>query len=213
MIAGTHGKTTTTALTGWLLTGRRSIRACWSAASRGTSATNGSSYRLGQGRDFVIEGDEYDSAFFDKTAKFLKYLPDICRHQQRRVRSRGHLCGHGRRHAGVPAPRRTWFRDAGCCSSAPTARAALALKAIAKSRVETFGTQDGADWQAHDLTPSGQSTAFRVRRRGSPFGSVRGAAAGRSQRAQRACGDRGRGRGRGSSAERIARGPSQSLPA
>ncbi|MGC4082420.1 MAG: Mur ligase family protein [Vicinamibacterales bacterium] len=37
----------------------------------------GSSYRMGQGRDFVIEGDEYDSAFFDKTAKFLKYLPDI----------------------------------------------------------------------------------------------------------------------------------------
>ena len=32
---------------------------------------------MGQGRDFVIEGDEYDSAFFDKTAKFLKYLPDI----------------------------------------------------------------------------------------------------------------------------------------
>ena len=31
----------------------------------------------GRGRDFVIEGDEYDSAFFDKTAKFLKYLPDI----------------------------------------------------------------------------------------------------------------------------------------
>src|SRR4029077_3307072 len=38
---------------------------------------HGSSYRLGQGRDFVIEGDEYDSAFFDKSAKFLKYLPDI----------------------------------------------------------------------------------------------------------------------------------------
>src|SRR5207245_10097801 len=38
---------------------------------------NGSSYRIGQGRPFVIEGDEYDSAFFDKTAKFLKYLPDI----------------------------------------------------------------------------------------------------------------------------------------
>ena len=31
----------------------------------------------GKGRDFVIEGDEYDSAFFDKTAKFLKYLPDV----------------------------------------------------------------------------------------------------------------------------------------
>ena len=38
---------------------------------------HGSSYRLGGGREFVIEGDEYDSAFFDKTAKFLKYVPDI----------------------------------------------------------------------------------------------------------------------------------------
>ena len=38
---------------------------------------DGSSYRIGSGREFVIEGDEYDSAFFDKTAKFLKYLPDI----------------------------------------------------------------------------------------------------------------------------------------
>ena len=38
---------------------------------------DGSSYRIGAGREFVIEGDEYDSAFFDKTAKFLKYLPDI----------------------------------------------------------------------------------------------------------------------------------------
>jgi len=37
----------------------------------------GSSYRIGSGRDFVSEGDEYDSAFFDKTAKFLKYLPDV----------------------------------------------------------------------------------------------------------------------------------------
>ncbi len=35
------------------------------------------SFRIGGGREFVIEGDEYDSAFFDKTAKFLKYLPDV----------------------------------------------------------------------------------------------------------------------------------------
>ena len=41
------------------------------------SAPAASSYRVGSGRHFVIEGDEYDSAFFDKTAKFLKYLPDI----------------------------------------------------------------------------------------------------------------------------------------
>jgi UDP-N-acetylmuramate: L-alanyl-gamma-D-glutamyl-meso-diaminopimelate ligase len=40
-----------------------------------TSATSGSSYRIGRGAISSIEGDEYDSAFFDKTAKFLKYLP------------------------------------------------------------------------------------------------------------------------------------------
>ena len=56
---------------------RRSIRASSSAASRATSASTGRAIASGQGRDFVIEGDEYDSAFFDKTAKFLKYLPDI----------------------------------------------------------------------------------------------------------------------------------------
>ena len=50
------------------------IRACSSAASPTISAA---AIRLGGGREFVIEGDEYDSAFFDKTAKFLKYLPDI----------------------------------------------------------------------------------------------------------------------------------------
>ena len=74
VIAGTHGKTTTTSLVGWLLT------ACGADPSMlvgGIAANFGGSYRIGAGRDFVIEGDEYDSAFFDKTAKFLKYLPDI----------------------------------------------------------------------------------------------------------------------------------------
>ena len=74
VIAGTHGKTTTTSLAGWLLT------PCGldpSVLVGGIAVNFGSSYRLGAGREFVIEGDEYDSAFFDKTAKFLKYLPDI----------------------------------------------------------------------------------------------------------------------------------------
>ena len=74
VIAGTHGKTTTTALAGWLLTAGGSDP---SLLVGGIAANFDGSYRLGGGRDFVIEGDEYDSAFFDKTAKFLKYLPDI----------------------------------------------------------------------------------------------------------------------------------------
>ena len=74
VIAGTHGKTTTTSLAGWLLAHGGADPSVFIG---GIAENFESSYRIGGGRDFVIEGDEYDSAFFDKTAKFLKYLPDI----------------------------------------------------------------------------------------------------------------------------------------
>src|SRR5918994_4679257 len=74
VIAGTHGKTSTTSLTGWVLTHGGADP---SVLVGGIAGNFAGSYRLGGGREFVIEGDEYDSAFFDKTAKFLKYLPDI----------------------------------------------------------------------------------------------------------------------------------------
>ena len=77
VIAGTHGKTTTTSLTGWLLTHGKLDPTVLVGGIALNFGDGGSSYRLGAGRDFVIEGDEYDSAYFDKTAKFLKYLPDI----------------------------------------------------------------------------------------------------------------------------------------
>jgi UDP-N-acetylmuramate: L-alanyl-gamma-D-glutamyl-meso-diaminopimelate ligase len=70
VIAGTHGKTTTTSLVAWLL----------HAAGRDPSLLVGGyshdfegSFREGQGEHFVVEGDEYDTAFFDKTPKFLHY--------------------------------------------------------------------------------------------------------------------------------------------
>src|SRR3982751_2724507 len=74
VIAGTHGKTTTTSLPGWLLTHGGADPSVFIG---GIAENFAGSYRIGGGREFVIEGDEYDSAFFDKTAKFLKYLPDI----------------------------------------------------------------------------------------------------------------------------------------
>src|SRR5262249_41892177 len=77
VIAGTHGKTTTTSLAGWLLThGGRDPSVLVGGIPR-NFGDPGSSYRIGARPDFVLQGDEYDSAFFDKTAKFLKYLPDI----------------------------------------------------------------------------------------------------------------------------------------
>ncbi len=72
-IAGTHGKTTTTNLAAQLLeaTGRDP-----SLLVGGISLDFGGSFREGQGPHFVVEGDEYDTAFFDKTPKFLHYHPD-----------------------------------------------------------------------------------------------------------------------------------------
>ncbi|MCU0662797.1 MAG: Mur ligase family protein [Myxococcota bacterium] len=73
VIAGTHGKTTTTSLTATLLDAaglHPSVLVGGVAANFGTGA------RLDNGPHFVIEGDEYDSAFFEKQAKFLSYEPD-----------------------------------------------------------------------------------------------------------------------------------------
>src|ERR671925_1760183 len=74
VITGTHGKTTTTSLTGWLLADGGADPSVFIG---GIAENFDGSYRIGGGREFVIEGDEYDSAFFGKKGKLLKYLPDI----------------------------------------------------------------------------------------------------------------------------------------
>ncbi len=73
VVAGTHGKTTTTALAAWVL----------SAAGRdpgflvgGVPIDLGASFRRGGGPRFVVEGDEYNAAYFDRGAKFLHYRPE-----------------------------------------------------------------------------------------------------------------------------------------
>lgn len=72
-VAGTHGKTTTTSLLSWI----------FSAAGKnpsfligGVAENFGSSFAVKQGEHFIIEGDEYDTAFFDKGPKFLHYFPE-----------------------------------------------------------------------------------------------------------------------------------------
>jgi len=70
VISGTHGKTTTTSLVGSLLLG---VGADPSLLVGGYSYDFDGSFREGEGEHFVVEGDEYDTAFFDKTPKFLHY--------------------------------------------------------------------------------------------------------------------------------------------
>src|SRR5262244_1029900 len=71
-VAGTHGKTTTSSLLAWIL---EHAGLDPGFLIGGIPANFGLSARLGSGRYFVIEADEYDTAFFDKRAKFVHYRP------------------------------------------------------------------------------------------------------------------------------------------
>jgi len=71
-VAGTHGKTTTTSMLAWLL---EEARLKPGFLVGGVPLNFGVSARLGQGAPFVIEADEYDTAFFDKRSKFVHYRP------------------------------------------------------------------------------------------------------------------------------------------
>ena len=74
VITGTHGKTTTSTLTAYLLE-RAGQQPGWLIGGVPKDLPSGA--RLGAGNAFVIEGDEYDSAFFDKRSKFIHYRPQV----------------------------------------------------------------------------------------------------------------------------------------
>ena len=73
VVAGTHGKTTTASLLAWIF--HHAGRAP-SFLIGGIPENFGSSFALDSGPEFILEGDEYDTAFFDKGPKFLHYFPD-----------------------------------------------------------------------------------------------------------------------------------------
>jgi len=169
VIAGTHGKTTTTALTGWLLAANGRDP---SVLVGGIAVNFDGSYRLGSGRDFVIEGDEYDSAFFDKTAKFLKYLPDIA--------VIGNLeYDHADIYADMEALRTAFRRLValvprnGRLILGADSDEAARLAGQARCPVETFGLSEGADWRAAEVHPDADGVAFELTVRGERLGHVR----------------------------------------
>jgi UDP-N-acetylmuramate: L-alanyl-gamma-D-glutamyl-meso-diaminopimelate ligase len=73
VVAGTHGKTTTTSMLAWIF---ESTGLQPSFLIGGIAENFGSSFKLGEGKHFILEGDEYDTAFFDKGPKFMHYFPD-----------------------------------------------------------------------------------------------------------------------------------------
>ncbi len=158
VIAGTHGKTTTTSMAAWLLTAAGEDP---SLLVGGIASNFDGSFRLGSGRDFIIEGDEYDSAFFDKTAKFLKYLPDIA--------VIGNIeYDHADIYPDMEALRVAFRRLINLVprnglvvlgADCPECRK---LGSLARSPVETFGFDEGADWRASFMESTGDFTRFLV---------------------------------------------------
>jgi len=74
VVTGTHGKTTTTALLAWIME-KAGHKPGYLVGGLSKNLAQGA--RLNRSKYFVIEGDEYDSAFFDKRSKFIHYLPEL----------------------------------------------------------------------------------------------------------------------------------------
>ena len=142
VVTGTHGKTTTTALAAWVLT-RAGLDPGFFVG--GVPLNFGSGWGPGKGNHVVIEGDEYDTAFFDKGPKFLHYRPhhviltsvefdhaDI-------YRDLDHLKSSFRRLMEI-MPRDSCLV---VCNDYP---AAIEIAARGPNRAVVYGDGDGADW-------------------------------------------------------------------
>ena len=157
VVTGTHGKTTTTALLAWML----------DAAGRDPSFMVGgiaenfqSSFKLGTGEDFVIEGDEYDTAFFDKGPKFLHYLPRIALIKNIEF-------DHADIYADLDAIRLSFRRlinivpRSGLIVAGTDSLVVRELIEGAPCPVASYGLESG-DWRARQIEPSDSGTAFDV---------------------------------------------------
>ena len=78
VVAGTHGKTTTTSMLAWIyeIASRTRPELAPSFLIGGVAENFKTSFQLRETRPFILEGDEYDTAFFDKGPKFMHYFPD-----------------------------------------------------------------------------------------------------------------------------------------
>jgi UDP-N-acetylmuramate: L-alanyl-gamma-D-glutamyl-meso-diaminopimelate ligase len=175
VVTGTHGKTTTTSMLAWIfeVAGRRP-----DFLIGGLAENFGKHYGLGGGREFIIEGDEYDSAFFDKAPKFLHYRPD-------ELIVTSLEFDHADIYADLAAielqfrrlvnliPRRGRIV---CWGDSPTVRQVVAH---AFCPVETYGLDGGNDWIAGDLAFVEEAIHFRVARRGEERARIRLGMAGR----------------------------------
>jgi UDP-N-acetylmuramate: L-alanyl-gamma-D-glutamyl-meso-diaminopimelate ligase len=170
VVAGTHGKTTTTAMLAWIFqtAGRRPDFLIGGVAPN----FGDRSYGLGGGKEFIVEGDEYDTAFFDKGPKFLHYHPDeliltSLEYDHADIYPDLAAIALQFRRLVNLVPRRGRILIWG------GSRELKEVAAKAFSRVETFGLAPECDWQASDIVWDENATKFRAIFRGNELASIR----------------------------------------
>lgn len=169
VIAGTHGKTTTTSIAAWVC----EVGGLDPSFLVGGIVQNfGASFRVTGSDHFVIEGDEYDTAYFDKKPKFMHYLPEIAivnniefdhadiyrdleEIEFQFSRLMNLVPGNGQLIVGIDSP--------------VAAKVLDEMRPKLHTQIETFGTSDQAKWQARYIDFTGDLTRFTVFREGRPF--------------------------------------------
>ncbi|MCU1271683.1 MAG: UDP-N-acetylmuramate--L-alanine ligase [Acidobacteriaceae bacterium] len=165
VVAGTHGKTTTTSMLSWIFecAGTRP-----SFLIGGIAENFGRSFQLGDGKYFILEGDEYDTAFFDKGPKFLHYFPDA-------VILTSVEFDHADIYKDLDAVETSFKR---LVNLVPRRGRIIAFDSgdsiehsLAKAfcRVERYGSTDNTTWRIADLKLETDRTTWSVLQNGKPW--------------------------------------------
>ena len=167
VVAGTHGKTTTTSMLAWIyqVASHQDASLEPSFLIGGVAENFGTSFQLRPTRTFIIEGDEYDTAFFDKGPKFLHYFPDalILTHVE---------FDHADIYADLEAVKVAFKR---LINLVPRRGLLVAFdgspnvtECISKAfcRVERYGFKAESDWQVRNLRHTDGKTHWEVWRHG-----------------------------------------------
>jgi UDP-N-acetylmuramate: L-alanyl-gamma-D-glutamyl-meso-diaminopimelate ligase len=162
VIAGTHGKTTTTSLAAWVID-QAGLNPSFLVG--GVVQNFGVSFRVADSDYFIIEGDEYDTAYFDKGPKFMHYLPEIAVVNNIEF-------DHADIYKDLDAVKLAFRRlmnlvpaNGNLIAGWDSAPVRDVVKSFGKklfSKLETFGTCDDAKWQARDIALSERMTHFTV---------------------------------------------------
>ena len=170
VVTGTHGKSTTTAMIAWLLFHAGYDPSFFVGA---VMQNFHSTFGLGDGAHFVVEGDEYDSAYFDKAPKFLHYRPRTA--VLTSVEFDHADLYHDLRQIRAAFTRFLYLLPPdGCliaCGDQPHIRELLASTPLAVP-VQTYGLQPEVDWRAVDCQPQGHSMQATVLYKGECIGRL-----------------------------------------